>query len=113
MTYLDRTIYVRQRNNGGYCMNQWAEVRMCTTCTVFVANGEWPDNYSHDDIVEHKGRMYDAGDIVVGYDHHDCTHSDSEDCPMEEVSFSWSACDICGDPLGGDRHIGYVRHTNE
>lgn len=85
----------------------WTEVRMCITCAQFVANGVWPDDYTHDDITDHLGRM-PAGIITVGYDHHDCDHSDSEDCPMDSIDFTWHACDICGDPLGGTRLRGYV-----
>lgn len=31
-------------------------------------------------------------------------HCHREECECEQLGFSWSSCDGCGSPLGGDRH---------
>ena len=33
-----------------------------------------------------------------------CPRDRDIDCDCEQITFSWSSCDGCGSPLGGDRH---------
>lgn len=63
---------------------------------MLLANGETPPDMSEDATAAYVARVdWSAGDghtWVV-----DCL----EDC---EGWFSWSPCDVCRCPLGGDRH---------
>jgi hypothetical protein len=86
---------------------------------MLLANGETPPEMSEADtaawLAEIESR--DGGHVVTigrmfggaGCEHtSDAWHSDqavaeehSEEC--ERLSFSWSACDVCGSSLGGER----------
>ena len=38
---------------------------------------------------------------------HDCNYEmewQSGECTCERIEFTWSPCDVCGSPLGGERH---------
>lgn len=38
------------------------------------------------------------------HDHEEGTWIGDTDCYCDDLGFSWSACDVCGTRLGGDRH---------
>jgi hypothetical protein len=67
----------------------------CVDCLMLVANGETPPNMDKVETAEYLARVETrtAGFHVIP--------ACPEDC---EGSFSWSPCDVCGSPLGGDRH---------
>jgi hypothetical protein len=67
----------------------FAELRICTTCALAAANGDWPDE-------DHPGPE-PLSLIAAGHVHVD----------NDEASFSWSRCDTCGDRLGGNRHVAW------
>lgn len=81
------------------------EIMICTDCLMVAANGtsegadddyEWPSDM--DGWIVNPGHLHnleDCGaDVMEG----------TADCPYDEGSFSWSPCDVCRRPLGGDRY---------
>lgn len=75
-------------------MNDTIELRMCTDCLMWVANGEPDPNSSESEHEAFVARVEDRwpGWVIVPGD-------DAEE-------FSWTSCDVCGSVLGGARHSG-------
>lgn len=67
----------------------------CTDCLMLVANGETPPEMDEAATAAYLAEVErrSAGYTVVP--------ACDEEC---EGGFSWSACDLCGSTLGGDRH---------
>jgi hypothetical protein len=98
------------------CSVSWA----CTDCLMVLANGEYPPDQTEAERNEYKSRMERCigdSEVTLGMlasEHaDDCPnkkadtyngHWDSVECSCETYSFSWSACDVCGSNLGGERH---------
>lgn len=93
-----------------YTCNGWA----CVDCLMWLANGEAPVDMSQEDVTAWRAKVdaRNAGyDITLGMlseDHDDACprkHGDTDvECDCEIDTFSWSACDVCGSNLGGERH---------
>lgn len=75
------------------------ELKVCTDCLFFIANGDLPEN-------EHDATRVVAGveSFAPGY----VTPSGEG-----EGEFSWRPCDCCGSKLGGDRHDAVVLGDDE
>lgn len=74
-----------------------AELKACVTCTLIIANGE--DTSQADSGEAHGRKMmehYGAGCLALVV----TCHGEQELCD----SFSTVSCDVCGDPLAGERH---------
>lgn len=67
------------------------EIDVCTVCLMLCANGEYNDgeNTARDCV---RGQREKWGDNAAHFT-----------CGGEELGFSWSACEGCGNPDGGDR----------
>jgi hypothetical protein len=97
-----------------YICTGWA----CTDCMILLANGEDPAGHMTEDEIsawhaeiDHRNAGYNLTLGMLAEDH-DClddfggmtaAEADQE-CDCETHSFSWSACDVCGSALGGERH---------
>lgn len=67
---------------------------VCLDCALWHANAQAPDDEAR-------------SAAVTGYPHAltiDCGHHDALACDP----FSWSSCDACGSPYGGERHRAYL-----
>jgi hypothetical protein len=95
------------------CSVSWA----CTDCLILLANGDDPAEKNEQELADwHAAIDRHIGDseITIGMlasEHaDDCpvkiqdTHDAVDECDCETDSFSWSACDVCGSNLGGERH---------
>jgi hypothetical protein len=84
---------------------------------MVLANGEYPSDQTETEREEYEvrmARMIDRAEITIGMlasEHtDDCpikiedSHDAVDECDCETKSFSWSACDVCGSNLGGERH---------
>lgn len=82
------------------------EIQICTDCLMVAANGEceldaeddpfWPSDM--DGWIVSPGHLHTIEEC--GYD----VYNGYADCPFDEGSFSWTPCDVCRRPLGGDRY---------
>lgn len=87
---------------------------VCADCLAWAANGEWTDEFGDVHYAAPEGWPgIDAGwEVNAGSDHSQCAHgpewreTGSDTCPTfaDDSSFSWSPCDACRRPLGGDRY---------
>lgn len=79
---------------------------VCTCCLMAHA-ADGCGECDHDDR-EPLNKIEPPFTVTLGMlasEHHEqCPRSDSRDCDCERLGFSWSSCDGCGSPLGGDRH---------
>jgi hypothetical protein len=88
----------------------------CTDCIILIANGETPPELTGD---EADAWLAAVSDRNAGYhvapgmfrEDHACTDEagrtagdNGGDCDCETLAFTWSACDVCGSNLGGERH---------
>lgn len=97
----------------------------CTDCYFAAVN----DDYNNIESAEHEQEVRAAiervGDITPGLDYSqhadDCdvtrdylegVASDCPECDCDQISFSWSPCEICLSPLGGSRHAFTLWPTN-
>ena len=82
-------------------------IAVCECCMYIHANGECGD---HEHEHEPLSVIGDGLTITMGLlaeEHEDgCTEADREAdrCDCEGPWFSWSSCEGCGSPLGGDRY---------
>jgi len=96
-----------------YTCSGWA----CTDCLFLLANGETPADWSAAHVTAWQAEIdtRNAGyRITLGLlrSEHSCTDDfdgqtageAGSECDCETESFSWSACDVCGSNLGGERH---------
>ena len=99
--------------NDEYTCSGWA----CVDCLMEIANGESPADLSEDEIAARDAEISarNAGyRITLGLprEQHSCTedfggkvaYEVGAECDCETNEFSWSACDVCGSNLGGERH---------
>ena len=96
------------------------EIRICADCLDYWANGlaNIEDRVVAGYMTEaDKQRIMDQAGIDDGWDvslgaihpNDTCDHDlGSEDCPLDEGTFSWSQCDSCHSQLGGDRYPAVV-----
>lgn len=75
------------------------ELKVCTDCLFFIANGDLPENEN------------DAARVVAGVE----SFAPGYVAPTGEGegSFSWRPCECCGCKLGGDRHDAVVLGDEE
>jgi hypothetical protein len=79
-------------------------LELCENCYYLAANG------ADENIPDVPWPGIDEGWIVIpGHPHtlDECGEGvmdGTADCPFDEASFSWSPCDACRRPLGGDRY---------
>ena len=64
------------------------ELEVCVDCAMLIANGETPEG--NPDFT-----------LSPRWDGYHVALNCPEDC---EGSFTWSSCEGCDSPLGGDRH---------
>lgn len=96
----------------------------CADCYVALANGEWPDAITWGDDAKARTEEVRAGlarfaphalsiGRFHGVDGCGTDHADDHDAmtECETVTFSWSSCDVCRSPLGGDRYA-VTDHTD-
>lgn len=85
----------------------------CTDCLVLLANGETPIEMDARETAEYLARVdhyCEGAEVTLGRmlgedecEHDDaCSEDHAESC--EQVTFSWSRCDVCGSNLGGSRN---------
>jgi hypothetical protein len=90
---------------------QFSNGKCCTDCLVLLANGDTPSEMSEPEVTEYLAGMDDT-EVTLGrmFGEEDCEHtaddSDYEDHAenCEQLGFSWSPCDVCRRPLGGERY---------
>ena len=87
----------------------------CVDCLVWLANGEAPADMTAEQVTAWRGeidRRNDGYDLTLGMlrEDHSCLDENGQtagdlggECECEQLSFSWSACDVCGSNLGGER----------
>ena len=80
----------------------------CVDCLILLANGDVPAEMTADEITEWQSRIdasTDGFNVTLGMlrDSHECPEG-TDECECETRTFSWSACDVCGSNLGGERH---------
>ena len=71
------------------------EGSVCVDCLMFLANGDTPQE------LDEAGTEKWVAEFVRRTEGTHIFLAGPEDC---EGWFSWSPCDACGSPLGGDRH---------
>jgi hypothetical protein len=88
-------------------INPVETIWVCQDCMLMHANGECdPDR---PETEPEPWAELPHADISMGMtdDQHDCgipyDHPEGRECDCEHIPFSWSSCDGCGSPLGGDR----------
>lgn len=89
-----------------------AELSVCIDCALLVANGETDPNLTEEETADFLVRFEDANagcQVTLGSI--ECEHcgraareEDPDGTETCEPWFSWSSCDGCNSPLGGDRH---------
>lgn len=91
---------------------QYAEMSVCRDCVILLANGETDPDWTEEETADFLRRFAEGQEGVehVTLGSIACEHcgraareadpDNTEDC---EPWFSWSACDLCGSTLGGDR----------
>ena len=67
------------------------ELRVCTDC-ILAIGGEIPEDADLPAIAAGIERISKEGALLAG----------------DEDGFSWSPCECCQSPLGGDRHIATI-----
>ena len=72
-------------------MKDYADGYVCVCCLMLLANGEQCEHCDHSD--------YPLMELLAD---EDVSLNCEDDC--ESGHFSWSSCDGCGSPLGGERH---------
>lgn len=85
--------------------------RICIHCYTHLVNGDCtetdtctPDSGDENDPLHLFGDMHVTPGMFNG--EHSCGREDGKDvdeCDCERDTFSWSACDGCGDNSGGER----------
>lgn len=93
------------------------EISVCTVCIHLLANGEYNDGTDTAEVVSAGMERIWGADLrhmVPGGSHESCEPScdGSGDCFADDLGFSWSSCDGCGDTDGGDRHRATVMIPN-
>lgn len=92
---------------------------VCVDCYVLHVNGEVSDDVSDPDSLLSKiGDMEVTAGILAEEHADDCAMRnypdvpDNHECDCETRTFSWSACEGCGSPLGGERHAltGWIKN---
>ncbi len=95
-----------------YTCNGWC----CVDCLIELANGEAPADLTEEELTareEDIARRNAGYNITLGMlrEDHSCTDENGQtagdrggECDCETNTFSWSACDVCGSNLGGERH---------
>jgi ferredoxin len=102
------TTVIPARSADTYVCPGWA----CTDCMILLANGEAPADMTD---AENDAWVAAIDEHTAGYnltlgmlaEDHSCAGDNGqrpEECSCETNSFSWSACDVCGSNLGGERH---------
>lgn len=86
-------------------------IRVCQCCILCHANGEC---CTEDHVHEPLGAIDAKDGLAMGLaaEEHseECdvyktgSHPVDYECDCEHFGFSWSSCDGCGSPLGGDRY---------
>lgn len=71
-------------------MKEYYDGYVCVCCLMLLANAEYCEE------CDHSGHP-----LMSQLEGEEVTLNCEEDC---ESNFSWSRCDGCGSPLGGDRH---------
>lgn len=80
---------------------KYSDLSVCVDCLMFIANGEVTDGHGRNITAEHAAKITEQW----GDDAKHLVPSCSEEC---DGWFSWSSCDGCGSPLGGERHPAAV-----
>jgi len=87
------------------------ELSVCQGCLCLHANGEWdPDDVECVAGFERWHEEHPDWHLAVGGEHRDgCPNRTAGpggyvECDCDDLGFSWSACDVCGVHLGGDRY---------
>lgn len=83
-----------------------AELSICQCCMLLHANGECCAEECH---AQKHSKVPDGQHVTLGALTGECGHSWPEDAEAhtegcEDLGFRTSACDLCGDPLHGDRY---------
>lgn len=84
--------------------------KACLVCALLTANGEYNDGTdAAEKCVEGQQKLWgdkSSGFMIAGC-HEDCRYQNDDDheCQEFEYGFSWSDCEGCGDPHGGDRYM--------
>jgi hypothetical protein len=104
-----------------YTCGGWA----CTDCLILLANGDAPAELDEAELAAWLAEIdtRNAGyQITLGLlrEDHACTDEAGQteadrggECECEVQSFSWSACDVCGSNLGGERHaVSFFKVTS-
>jgi hypothetical protein len=82
---------------------------ICTDCIQFLANGERNEGADREPLSAVSDGVFIT--LGIGREDHDC--EDPEDCECAVRPFSWSDCEGCGSPLGGERHGATLWNTLE
>lgn len=93
------------------------EIELCPDCMSWHANGDTTgiDDPEREAEVRSQSGIDDGWIVSVGHLHtiDQCgydAYQGNTDCPYDEPSFSWSRCDSCRSPLGGDRYPASMFH---
>lgn len=80
---------------------------VCECCMLVAANGECcAEPHEHQPL----GEFGPGERVALGTGEHTCKESareypcEPEECDCDVLGFSWSSCEGCGSPLGGDRY---------
>lgn len=90
------------------------EISVCQCCMLTEANGEccgpdYDNNHGLEGFgggVEPLSLISPEDGLAMGGEHSEyCTEDDrGAGCDCDQLGFSWSSCEGCGSPLGGDRY---------
>lgn len=73
---------------------EYSAVDACRDCVLYLANGDVPED--REDLPDAIAANWDGFTLALGCSRDCCGEAD-------EPWFSWSACEVCGSNLGGDR----------
>lgn len=84
------------------------EIEICVDCLFAWANGDLPEDTDDAERVSKQEGISEGWIVAPGHLHtlELCgpdVMDGGADCPYDEGSFSWSSCQACHSPLGGDR----------
>lgn len=83
---------------------QW----VCTHCFIHMVNGDCTETDTcGTGVIPEPMHLFGNMEVTPGSLDHECRDEGGEladECECERQSFTWSACDGCGDPCGGERH---------
>lgn len=94
-------------------MKEPTPIKVCIVCALLVEHGEYNDGTdAAEKCQEGREKIWgdNASQMCRSGCYEDCLFIDDEDheCEDFEQGFSWSDCEGCGDPLGGDRFLFVV-----